>query len=150
MIRMDLLRHFVLKIHIRTWTSIENKLSCSSDVAYAKAEDVHTGVTTYYDIGDTANVYELQTFLSDQVVEYNFSKHNITKDFPNYNKENIKYCFVPGTSDKITAYAVALNYNPKQEMRLYWLHHRNKVLDIFIDGKFVCVFMKDKIVSSFS
>uniref|UniRef100_U9SM62 Uncharacterized protein n=1 Tax=Rhizophagus irregularis (strain DAOM 181602 / DAOM 197198 / MUCL 43194) TaxID=747089 RepID=U9SM62_RHIID len=50
--------------YIRTWTGIENKLSCSSDVAYVKAGDVHTGVNTYYDNGDTANVYELQTFRS--------------------------------------------------------------------------------------
>lgn len=51
--------------YVRTWASVENKLSCSSDLAYIKAEDVHTGVTTYYDNRDIANMYELQTFLSD-------------------------------------------------------------------------------------
>ncbi|CAB4435308.1 unnamed protein product [Rhizophagus irregularis] len=103
------------KLYIRTWTSIEyNKLSCSSDTAYIQGGDLHTGVNTYDEDENPVEVYELQTFLSEQVVESNFYKHNITKDFHDYrNTERIKYCFTPGSNLKITAYAVAINFDPR-------------------------------------
>ncbi|PKY51477.1 hypothetical protein RhiirA4_475403, partial [Rhizophagus irregularis] len=103
-------------IYIRTWTSIDNnKLSCSSDTAYIQGGDLHTGVNTYYDDDEhPAEVYQLQTFLSEQMVENNFYKHNITKELHDYrNTERIKYCFTPGSNLKITAYAVAINFDPK-------------------------------------
>ncbi|POG77996.1 hypothetical protein GLOIN_2v1767313 [Rhizophagus irregularis DAOM 181602=DAOM 197198] len=103
-------------LYVRTWTSIDyNKLSCSSDTAYIQGGDLHTGVNTYYDDDEyPAEVYQLQTFLSEQMVENNFYKHNITKEFHDYrNTERIKYCFTPGSNLKITAYAVAINFDPK-------------------------------------
>ncbi|CAB4430430.1 unnamed protein product [Rhizophagus irregularis] len=101
------------KSYIRTWTSIDNnELSCSSDAAYIQGGELHTGVNTYNDDEYPARPYQLQTFLSEQMVENNFYKHNITKDFYDYkNTERIKYCFIQDSNLKITAYAVAINFD---------------------------------------
>jgi hypothetical protein len=103
--------------NVKTWSNAgNNKLSCSDDKGYAlkSGTDLYTGVTTYNEYGDIVKVHKLQTFKSDKEVEYNFSQNNITKTIPKYNNEHIKYCFVPNTSENVTAVAAGVYYGDNQ------------------------------------
>ncbi|CAB4409225.1 unnamed protein product [Rhizophagus irregularis] len=97
--------------YIRTFYSMKNELTCSSNTPYASGGDLYTGMTTYnVNSEDPVTVYELQTLYKDEVVEAKASEHFITKSLLGYkNNENVQYCFIPGTNDSpLVGAAVAL------------------------------------------
>ncbi|GBB88237.1 hypothetical protein RclHR1_01480002 [Rhizophagus clarus] len=102
--------------HYRTWTTSKNELACSLESPFDIKGNLTTGVTTYDDEGNTIDLHELQTFKSGQVVNSNFSKHNISTNFFNYNSEEIKFCFTSGFDYdlEVTAYAAGFDYDTVQ------------------------------------